>query len=1352
MAATSVTAFSSSIGVNTHLDSPNTSYSNTSLVISEVAYLGLLNLRDVMASPADPALFAQVASATGALFNVHLGSGQPYGAQINLIVKNLSFIRFAEGINEPDTFPQSYNGLTGFAAVNAAQQDLYTAVKAAGNTPVIAPSYGILSSYSSAPDNSANSDYGNIHEYFGTGNPPAGSLPSLLATAGLTVGNAPILATEAGFYTGEILSSNSQQFAASVVDETVQAKYDLTILFDNWNLGVNVTYFYELMDRVVDTGNTDYRFHYGLFNADGSPKLAAVAIHNLTTILSDTGTPRSGGLLPYQTTGWPSTGNSLLLEKSSGVFDLALWNDIRLWSAVSPGEINNPLPQITVNFGQIVQSVVVYDPMVGTSPIATWSNVTSFSVGLPDHPVIFEITLHAPGQLSLDSYVLPASLSAGQSSGNLWSQIMGNVVESNPNWLAGVTINSVQTNGTTGSVTFDATNQILTYLAPSYNPFNPTDSFTYTVTDGQGGSATGTIAVTELPAPLTIYAMTVGATYTAPAAGWTMISLATGQTLNGNAGGGGSFLVNIDTQIHAAGNNNSIQGGAGNFYAGAGGDNARISLGDGNNIISVTGLGATITTGNGNNVVWKPTGFATIVMGDGNQKITAGGSNNTVSIGSGVSSISLGTDGSAAGYESITVAGGTNTIYVGGANDTVHILGGTNNSVGSTGGLATIVVDGGSNTLNIKGAANTLILNAGTNVANTNGAGNIIQGGSGTDTIWAGGNNNSVVAGSGTESITFAGSGNVADLTMGTDTFIENGSGNTIILAAAGGIAAQIKGNVIAVGDIFDLRVALAATNWSGYLSDLPNYLLVRNSGATSIISIDADGSAAGVVRDIAVLNSSANLTYGALLSSAILPPTKAHQLELTQSVMGISLPGNGTSGNLWSMLMSNAVEANSNWAAEVTVSSVQTSGMTGAVAFNAATKSLVYVAPAYNAFNPNDSFSYTVSDGHGGNATGSIAITELPAPKTVYAMTASTSYTAPATGWTMISLAAGQTFNGISAGGVSFIASTDTKIYAGGSNNTIQGGAGNFYAGAGVNNARITLGDGNNIISVSGVGAVITTGNGNNTVWKPTGYSTITMGNGNQKITVGGVGNTVTVGSGTSTLNIGNDGATAGYETITVGGGTNTISTGGANNIIRVLGGVNNTISSSGGQATVTVEGGSNSLSIQGSGNIVRLNGGVNTFGTSGNGNTIQGGSGNDRIWAGGNYNLIIAGSGVETITFSGQHNTIDVTKGATTLIENGSANTFILAGLNSVATQISGNIVSRGDTLDLRAALATTNWAGSMADLPNYLAVRSSGAASIISIDQDGATGKAGHDMAVLNNSGNLTYSGLLAVSLVH
>ena len=58
--ATSLTSFTSEIGVNTHIDFNWSAYNNFSDVESALAYLGGKSVRDSLDNPADPAKFANL--------------------------------------------------------------------------------------------------------------------------------------------------------------------------------------------------------------------------------------------------------------------------------------------------------------------------------------------------------------------------------------------------------------------------------------------------------------------------------------------------------------------------------------------------------------------------------------------------------------------------------------------------------------------------------------------------------------------------------------------------------------------------------------------------------------------------------------------------------------------------------------------------------------------------------------------------------------------------------------------------------------------------------------------------------------------------------------------------------------------------------------------------------------------------------------------------------------------------------------------------------------------------------------------------------------------------------------------
>jgi hypothetical protein len=105
-----------------------------------------------------------------------------------------------------------------------------------------------------------------------------------------------------------------------------------------------------------------------------------IYLHNLTAILADNVTfaPSS---LNYSIPNEPATVHDLLIQKSTGTFELAVWDE-----RVSGRDT------VTVNLGRRFSTVAVYDPTLGASPTQSLKNVSSVQLTLSDHPMIIEIT------------------------------------------------------------------------------------------------------------------------------------------------------------------------------------------------------------------------------------------------------------------------------------------------------------------------------------------------------------------------------------------------------------------------------------------------------------------------------------------------------------------------------------------------------------------------------------------------------------------------------------------------------------------------------------------------------------------------------------------------------------------------------------------------------------------------------------------------------------------------------------------------------------------------------------------------------------------------------------------------
>src|SRR5712672_2063632 len=132
---------------------------------------------------------------------------------------------------------------------------------------------------------------------------------------------------------------------------------------------------------VPEDGNQSF----GFYQADYSPRKAAIYLHNLTTILADKGTLAKPGQLDFSIANQPNTVHELLLQHSDGTFQLIVW-----------GERLSGQDRVTVHLGVTRASVRIYDPTTGVEPVQTPTNVSSLELTLSDHPIV--ITISPSGQ------------------------------------------------------------------------------------------------------------------------------------------------------------------------------------------------------------------------------------------------------------------------------------------------------------------------------------------------------------------------------------------------------------------------------------------------------------------------------------------------------------------------------------------------------------------------------------------------------------------------------------------------------------------------------------------------------------------------------------------------------------------------------------------------------------------------------------------------------------------------------------------------------------------------------------------------------------------------------------------
>lgn len=319
-----------------------------------------------------------------------------------------------EGPNEPNNWPVTYQGKTSSNTTSLPiaqfQKDLYAAVKAepalsgipvfhsseaGGSEPdncglqflTIPQSAGTL-----MPDGTIFADYANTHNYVcGTQNVAMGDNQAWNAADPTLNSHWDGLYVEyghtwwgAGFngYTHDQLltlprvtteTGWTTKGGGSSITQEQQARLFLNLYLAQFARGWKYTFIYMLRDDPVQG-------YWGLFNTDYTPKLSGTYLHNFMMILKDTGAIAIAGKLVYSIPGRPATVHDLLLQKSNGTFELVVW-----------GEKASGSGTVSASLGTSFAKVTIFDPVQGTTPAQTLTDVNSVQLSVSDHPLVIEI-------------------------------------------------------------------------------------------------------------------------------------------------------------------------------------------------------------------------------------------------------------------------------------------------------------------------------------------------------------------------------------------------------------------------------------------------------------------------------------------------------------------------------------------------------------------------------------------------------------------------------------------------------------------------------------------------------------------------------------------------------------------------------------------------------------------------------------------------------------------------------------------------------------------------------------------------------------------------------------------------
>jgi len=172
----------------------------------------------------------------------------------------------------------------------------------------------------------------------------------------------PRVTTETGVRVGD---SNGE------VTERVQACHYMNVYLAQFCRGWKYTFIYEMID--------DGDGAFGFFHRDyATPRLAAHALHNMTTLIADSLTADTDSLA-YSLSTETDCVHDLLIQKHGGEFVLAVW-----------GERAAGSEKVTLRLAE--QYVLeVFDPLVGLAPVTRcYGRKLTFEVS--DHPVMIRIS------------------------------------------------------------------------------------------------------------------------------------------------------------------------------------------------------------------------------------------------------------------------------------------------------------------------------------------------------------------------------------------------------------------------------------------------------------------------------------------------------------------------------------------------------------------------------------------------------------------------------------------------------------------------------------------------------------------------------------------------------------------------------------------------------------------------------------------------------------------------------------------------------------------------------------------------------------------------------------------------
>lgn len=405
------------IGVNVHVSYTDTSYGNTPQDMSDIlGDIGIMHVREGVSHPVSTYVTGWVNTfysehGIKALLVFDPREGGLTAAQLSgTVMDNIKTAMpnawdFIEGPNEMDiNWGPGWD--TVFHDYHVALKAARDASSTATNIPIVLGSIVQGFNLYSLPEGDYTSyvDYGMGHWYFNA-QPPSwedgayGAVSRIDWSHWLAPGKDVVL-TEFGYH------SAINNPGAFPVTEAANAKYHLRAWPLWWNLGaIERAYKYELFDLQDDVynetwppewGTTSYtsvESNWGLCHYDHSYKLVATALKRFIALIrDDSGASLTPTNLTYALGTQNPNVNSLLLQKSSGVYVLIVWQEVESYNRNTLTDLTVPRETASLRFNATYAQVKTYEPYNSSTATNTYTSVSQVPLSIPDHPLIVEIT------------------------------------------------------------------------------------------------------------------------------------------------------------------------------------------------------------------------------------------------------------------------------------------------------------------------------------------------------------------------------------------------------------------------------------------------------------------------------------------------------------------------------------------------------------------------------------------------------------------------------------------------------------------------------------------------------------------------------------------------------------------------------------------------------------------------------------------------------------------------------------------------------------------------------------------------------------------------------------------------